>query len=520
MMGYKVRVFQRLQNVTLDDLVPADNFYRHVERTLDLHFVRALTSHTYAATGRPSIDPVVFFKLQLVLFFEGMRSERQLERVGADRLSVRWYLGYDLHEPLPDHSSLSRIRMRYGVHIFRQFFEQVVDWCLQEGLVWGKELYADGTLVDADADRDKMSPRFAVEQHLRGLFGAAYEPRTEQGASADAGEATACEVAQPEPVQPPPPELGADLSPARAARLAEQSEARHDWYARNGEPDRSIQRHHYQRLSDLWVSLTDRDAVLMRQHNEGVHLRYRDHYLVDGGKARIIVGVLVTAADVRENMVFLDMLWRACFRWKLRPYSATGDTTYGTVEIIRALEDAGIRAYVPITDWEKSSPLFGRSKFSYDAEQDYYICPNGAILRWESDSYVSQTRKYQAESRDCQPCPLKAKCTTSEDGRSLRHSFYQEYLDRVAAYHQTDEYKKAYQKRKVWVEPLFGEAQKWHGLQRFRLRGLEKVNCEAVITATGQNLKRLLAARGWGRRNFPGGSPGDRLPPPPCVLCA
>ncbi len=103
-----------------------------------------------------------------------------------------------------------------------------------------------------------------------------------------------------------------------------------------------------------------------------------------------------------------------------------GDTTYGTVEIIRALEDAGIRAYVPITDWEKSSPLFGRSQFSYDAEYDYYICPNGAILRWESDSYVSQTRTYQAGSRDCQPCPLKAKCTTSEDGRSLRHSFYQE----------------------------------------------------------------------------------------------
>jgi transposase len=164
MMGYKARVFQALHNVTLDDLVPADNFYRHVDRTLDLRFVRALTAHTYAATGRPSIDPVVFFKMQLVLFFEGMRSERQLERVGADRVSVRWYLGYDLHESLPDHSSLARIRMRYGVHIFRKFFEQVVDWCQQEGLVWGKELYADGTLVDADADRDKMSPRFGTCQ--------------------------------------------------------------------------------------------------------------------------------------------------------------------------------------------------------------------------------------------------------------------------------------------------------------------------------------------------------------------
>jgi hypothetical protein len=87
-----------------------------------------------------------------------------------------------------------------------------------------------------------------------------------------------------------------------------------------------------------------------------VHLRYRDHYLADGGKARIILGVLVTAADVMENMPFLDMVWRACFRWQLRPRSATGDTTYGTVEIIRALEDAGIRAYVPLTIGTSARP--------------------------------------------------------------------------------------------------------------------------------------------------------------------
>src|SRR5262249_15610100 len=91
---------------------------------------------------------------------------------------------------------------------------------------------------------------------------------------------------------------------------------------------------------------------------------------------------------------------------------------------------------------------------------------------------------------------------------TIRRSFFQEYLDRVAGYHQTQAYKKAYQKRKVWVEPLFGEAQQWHGLKRFRLRGLAKVNCEAVVTATGQNLKRLLAAHSWGRRWFPNGAAG------------
>jgi transposase len=513
MMGIKARVFPPISNVSLEDLVPADHFYRHLDHTLDLTFVRDLVRDLYSAFGRPSIDPVVFFKLQLVMFFEGMRSERQLERVGADRLSVRWYLGYDLHEPLPDHSSLTRIRERYGIAIFRRFFEAIVERCHQAGLVWGKELYADGTLVEANADRDKMLPRFAVEAHLQELFGDAYaSPGVADSAAPVADTTEPGSAASTERSLTPEGQLGVNLPAERHAALATQNQTRHDWYARNGEPDRSIKRGGYQRTSDLWVSLTDPDAVLMRQHNHGVHLRYRDHYLVDGGKARIILGVLVTAADVMENMPFLDMVWRACFRFQLRPRSATGDTTYGTVEIIRALEDAGIRAYVPITDWDKRTSLFGRDCFTYDAEADYYTCPNGAILRLDRHDYVNQAYHYQADAATCNACPLKPKCTTSKAGRTIRRSFYQEYLDRVAAYHQTAAYKKAYQKRKVWVEPLFGEGQQWHGLRRFRLRGLAKVNCEGVMTATGQNLKRLLSWRGWGRRHFPGAAHGVVLP--------
>src|SRR6266851_177586 len=116
MMGSKQRSFAPLINRSLEDLVPPDHFYRHLERTLDLSFVRQFVQETYAGIGRPSIDPVVFFKLQLVMFFEGIRSERQLMRHAADRLSVLWYLGYDFGEPLPDHSSLTRIRERYGVN--------------------------------------------------------------------------------------------------------------------------------------------------------------------------------------------------------------------------------------------------------------------------------------------------------------------------------------------------------------------------------------------------------------------
>jgi transposase len=135
MMGTKERIFQPLPDVSLDDLVPPDHFYRRLEHRLDLSFVRELVGPCYASGGRPSIDPVVFFKLQLVMFFESIRSERQLMSVAADRLSLRWYLGYDLRETLPDHSSLTCIRERYGLDVFRRFFDAIVELCVKAGLV-------------------------------------------------------------------------------------------------------------------------------------------------------------------------------------------------------------------------------------------------------------------------------------------------------------------------------------------------------------------------------------------------
>src|SRR2546423_5023605 len=144
MMATKKRNFSPLEDISLEELVPQDNFYRRLERTLDLSFVRELVKECYAVSlGRPSVDPVVFFKLQLVLFFENLRSERQLMKVVADRLSIRWYLGYDLNEPLPDHSSLTKIRERYGLEVFRRFFERIVEECFEAGLVWGEELFFD-----------------------------------------------------------------------------------------------------------------------------------------------------------------------------------------------------------------------------------------------------------------------------------------------------------------------------------------------------------------------------------------
>src|SRR6188472_3188168 len=159
----KVRRVDQPVVASLDALVPTNHFYRLLESKLDLTFVRDLVRSTYKDGGRPSIDPVIFFKLQLIMFFEGIRSERRLIEIASLHLAHRWYLGYALDEALPDHSSLTRIRQRLGIDVFQRFFERVVDLCQEAGLVWGRELYVDATQVDANADLDSLVPRFAYD---------------------------------------------------------------------------------------------------------------------------------------------------------------------------------------------------------------------------------------------------------------------------------------------------------------------------------------------------------------------
>jgi hypothetical protein len=229
--------------------------------------------------------------------------------------------------------------------------------------------------------------------------------------------------------------------------------------------------------------------------------------VVDGGRARIILAALVTPADVREQTARQDLVWRVRFRWKLQPRRVIGDAAYGTVDNIRVLEDAGIHAYMPLSVGH-GHHFFGAEVFTYDAERDLYFCPQGTELRFRGIHRQARVRAYQARAAACNGCPLKARCTDSQRGRKLTRSFDEAYLERVRAYHQTVAYQKAMRKRQVWVEPLFGEAKDWHGLRRFRLRGLDKVNIQGLLVATGQNLKRLLQRWGWGRRPWPVGSAG------------
>ncbi len=256
----------------------------------------------------PAIDGEVWF-------FDGIRSERQLIETASLNLAHRWYLGYALDEPLPDHSSLTRIRQRLGIEIFERFFEKVVDLCQQVGLVWGRELYFDATKVAANAALTSLQPRFAVEAHLAHLFGLEDGKGHGEGGGEPEGEGGDA-----------PAWLPVELTDEARAELAQRATVRQDWIGRAGRPHRAETSGTYRRTADFRVSTNDPEATPVPVGDGHTHLGYQDHYVVDGGRARVILAALVAPAEVQENQPALDLQWWARFRWKLWPRQITGDT--------------------------------------------------------------------------------------------------------------------------------------------------------------------------------------------------
>jgi hypothetical protein len=163
-----------------------------------------------------------------------------------------------------------------------------------------------------------------------------------------------------------------------------------------------------------------------------------------------------------DNTPILDLVDWVCSRWKVVPKRATGDTKYGTVPNIVGLEERGIKAYIPTSDFSKRTKYYPAKLFQYDSEKDHYVCPQGQILPLTSRRKSEQVLLYKPKAEVCNACPVKGECTGSKSGRYIFRSFFQEYLDRAEAYRQTEAYQKAMRKRSMWVEPLFGEAKEFH----------------------------------------------------------
>jgi len=172
MQGKKDYQEKLFANFQLSERIPKHNFYRRLKEVLDLNFLYPLTKQHYGESGQKSIDPVVFFKLCLVGYLENIISDRDLIQHSGMRLDILFFLGYDIDEPLPWHSTISRTRQLYPEKVFEQVFTEILAMCVEKGMVSGHTQAIDSAPVKANASMDSLElkvPKEDLEAHLNSI---------------------------------------------------------------------------------------------------------------------------------------------------------------------------------------------------------------------------------------------------------------------------------------------------------------------------------------------------------------
>lgn len=169
MMGYEAGFQAKLfyHHINLDQRVPRDHVLRKIERQIDFDFIYSEVKDCYGDNGNVSVPPPVILKMMLLLILYNVRSERELMDTIPLRLDWVWFLGYDLDGEIPNHSVLSKARGRWGVEVFKKFFERIVWQCVQAGLVDGRKLFVDSSLVDANASNNSVIDTQSLKVQLR-----------------------------------------------------------------------------------------------------------------------------------------------------------------------------------------------------------------------------------------------------------------------------------------------------------------------------------------------------------------
>ena len=422
-------------SIDLESFVATDHFLRRVDRVLDLTFVRELTSPRYAVQqGRPSIDPEVYFRMQLVAYFFGISSERQLCEEVRYNLVYRWFCRLSLADEVPDHSSLTRIRDRYGAEIFELAFRRIVEQCKQKGLVKDScRVMTDATLIAADASLNSLVHN-------------------------DPGEAQKEEEAQRQ---------------------------------RRGTIDGQAQR----KLSnETHRSSTDPDATLAQKRGSPRQLKYKVHQTIDAD-SRVILDTEVTTGARHDNQPYLDQLQRIRDRHKITIREAIADRGYGSAVIIRTLQAQGIETYLPLWSGRVGNSKYLRSGLTYEKEHDRFRCPQGKHLTPTPAIYENHKR-YASSPEDCRVCPQASACPARtkppSHQRFVLRSLDQDLFEQVQSKMQEPTFGAKLAERMWKIEGLFAEAKRNHCLSRAKYRGRSKVQIQAYLCAMAQNLKRLL----------------------------
>jgi len=437
----------------LHRLIPDDYILKRIDKVLKTGWVHDLVRHTYSQEiGRPSIDPEAALRLMLAGFLLGIVHDRKLCSEARVNVAIRWFCGYGLMDPMPDHSTLTRIRERWGLELFREMFQRVVGMCVEAGLVDGETIHVDSTLIRADVDKYGM-----VEDYVERVFKENAEDVKEEG-GLKAGGCSGC--------------VGKDRGVKK----------------KRGKRKRG-------RSKKAKRSPTDPEAVLAKDRRRGDFIpAYKGHLVVDD-RCGVIVDVEVTKGSANESTQLMGQIERTESNTGSKVGKVTADAGYATSANYGDLEEMGVDAVIPPQPERRKGKIIPARRFKYDQKHDHVVCPEGRKLT--RSSAVDVGWNYKAKAHDCRKCRLKARCVpVKSSSRSIYipDGFTALLRGRRRKYRWKEECSESYTRHRWMAEGRVAETKVQHKMSRAVRRGLPNVTIQALVTAMAINLKRLAAS--------------------------
>jgi transposase len=442
MQGRKQYTEKLFTHFQLSEWVPTNNFYRRLKEQLDLHFLYAATAKYYGSEGNESIDPVVFFKLILVGYLENLCSDRRIIDSVCMRMDQLFFIGYDLGEPLPWHSTLSRTRQLYGEEVFRQLFKEVLKQCIDKGMVAGKRQAVDSVFIKANASMDSLMEKDILEDADH--YSEELKSEEEQ----------------------------------LVMKVYKNQQPKHQEHLSN--------KTHY--------SATDPDARLSVKPGKMRQLNYLGQLSVDTSH-HVITNIEAHHADKRDSQCLDDVLVHTIEN--LQPHGLIieeiiADTNYSSADALQACEQKNITAYIPNLGQYKPE----RNGFIYDEVKDQFVCNQGAVLPMKKLRKTARelwVKVYRSSTGDCKQCPLRSTCIGGKsEFKTIEQTTNKPLYDKMHHRMQTAYAKQLRRIRSSTVEPVIGTLINFVGVRRVNTKGIHQANKCLLIAAIAYNLKKLM----------------------------
>lgn len=479
MQGSKKFQPKMFVNFRLDEHVPEDNFYRILKGLLDLSFIRKKTQFCYAnKMGRPSLDPVVFFKIVLAGYLENICSDRALERMINMRLDLRYFIDYDIDEKIPDHSTICKTRQRIPTEVFDDVFNYILGLCVVNGLVDGKVQSIDSAYINANASIDRLAEVKLVDRSPQDYI---QEIRQQDGVSPTYG-------------------LSDEQKAQKRLTKTQKHLEQHTSYRKEKYTERDGGKEHRKNkrrfLSNAThMSTTDPDARIAKKSGKPRMLCYSSMMAVDA-KQNVITHMSAERAHKKDSRYLIGTTQSSVDRLRnlgLQVETILADAGFSSGENYATLHHMGLDAYIPIHGTYKEQ----RESFEYDREHDRYTCVKGHHLEYrqvdKSGGYVK--KRYLSSKKVCDQCPLREGCVGKRGYKEISHTIHKNYYDDMIAKLRTEEGKASYAKRMQTVEPVFGTLQQYYGLRWINTRGIELANKVMIMAAAALNVKKLVKKR-------------------------